>query len=286
MESLRLGEKYKSQLGDFYEEDPTVLKPDFATEYPEWAINNYNAHANTIKNIESMEEPVDLAPQFAEASIENPYDKLTKPFIEKMNINMVDIIDDAFDKSYDTGCLAAIRFLSEMVGVRNLHIIRDDPTNPNQPTAEQQNRTIKVPMYKGDKNVNERDRLTAIEAIAHDMWHVYQHDVAENGGERAEFYKKNFDSAAPVLIEESENHQPLELETQSFSKGIHERYYDLVLASLWRGKEGSMVLSTYNRENGISDNSIAKQEVAQKRKAKILELIAIDDFKQRYNKAQ
>ena len=192
---------YRSQA---YDDGQDVLHPDFATDYPQWMLDNH---------------------------IEKGYDKLVEPFVKKLGKEEVKNIDDEFDRGYGHGCLAVVGCLSNILDIDQRQIIYEEHPGSLERVAG----TIVIPAQK-EGGFTEKDRLDTFETIAYEMWRARQHDIAETGGDdRSSMYRDGL--RAPAIMDMDDAHQPMELEAHAFAENARDKFFAVSLANTWRHYE-------------------------------------------------
>ena len=195
---------YRSQAYD--DDGQDVLHPDFATDYPQWMLDNH---------------------------IEKGYDKLVEPFVKKLGKEEVKNIDQEFDRSYKDGCLKTIELLSGILGLNQRQVVYEN--QPGNINLEYIANTVKIPVQK-EGEFTEKDRLDTFETIAYEMWHARQHDIAKTGDDdRSDMYRDGL--KAPAIMDMDEAHQPMELEARAFAENARDKFFAVSLANAWRHYE-------------------------------------------------
>lgn len=148
-----------------------------------------------------------------------------KPFLKRVNMATLREIMKEHGNDFEVCCGEMVRYLSLILELKELPDIIYEPEADDGTLGSYSRFSNTITIHHAE-NGNKNMTLNDINTIAHEMWHAYQHQVAdeEDEGLSPELYRKNFQD---YVTAEEDYHgyriQLVETEARMFAEQFTER---------------------------------------------------------------
>lgn len=206
----------------------------------------------------------------SEAVRSKEYCVLMDPLIEQIDNNRVASINETFlfygDDRYGYGEL--VELVANILNIetpKNLYIMtRSEAEKTNLPADAgggyvAKTRSIGFVVPDGEHPVTWRI-MNATRKVAHEMWHVYQHNEIDKKGERARFYQDNFDNYTCASGQQDNEailayiKQPIETEAYVFQEKFTRSFIERLFDSLVKERDKDIGRKAISTATGFLDD--------------------------------
>lgn len=270
-----------------------LLTPPFPSYYSSNMENLKEKSPNSTKT-ESFQQVYDKF--ISKAFKSEEYSTLMDPIIDKMDEDEVELINMHFlsGSDYESSFRNLTYLVADMLNIEPpriafKNISKEEEWNDGAAVYIPETKIIGILHKEGRAHQKTGEILSAVECVAHEMWHAYQHNEIETHGKRAPLYQENFDNYTHAYRDSppeellSYLEQPIEAEALVFGEKFMIKFVEKLISSLT--KEQNAYLGEIAIDNTLDNmqdldawDIIAQEEYKEEIELKMKELKALRKF--------